>query len=81
MRKSLVAYREYSFLSENKPDRTVVYDKISGFEVLVIKDKKPHPWVPQLKQVAGQVFDYLCANSVFGYPNPFAILTTGEKSG
>ena len=74
MRKSdLIACREYSLLSENKPDHTVVYDKISGFEVLVIKDKKPHPRVPQSKQVAGQVFDYLCANSVFGHLNPLPL--------
>jgi hypothetical protein len=63
----LVACREYSFLSENKPHHTVVYDKISGFEVLVMEDKKPHPQVPHSKQVAGQIFDYLCANSVFGW--------------
>jgi hypothetical protein len=39
----LIACREYSLISENKPDHTVVYDKISGFQVLVIEDKKPHP--------------------------------------
>jgi hypothetical protein len=39
----LVACREYSLLSENRPDHTVVYDKISGFEVLVIEDKELHP--------------------------------------
>jgi hypothetical protein len=47
-----------------------VYDKISGFEVLLIKDKKPNPGVPQAKHVAGQVFDYLFANSVFWASKP-----------
>jgi len=72
--------RECSLLSHNKPDHTVIYDQESGYEVLVIEDKKPHDNVPTSKNVAGQIFDYLCANAAFGHPNPFAILTTCECS-
>jgi hypothetical protein len=72
--------RECSLLSQNKPDHTVIYDRESGYEILVIEDKKPDSKVPTSEKVAGQIFDYLCANAAFGHPNPFAILTTCQYS-
>ena len=80
VKRRLETRRECSLLSQNKPDHTVIYDRESGYEILVIEDKKPHAKVPTSEKVAGQIFDYLCANAVFGHPNPFVILTTCQCS-
>jgi hypothetical protein len=72
--------REGSLLSHNKPDHTIIFESISGIDILTIEDKKPCAGISKKPKVLGQVFDFLMALARFGHPNPFGILTTFEQT-
>jgi hypothetical protein len=70
--------RKEAGLFTNRIDHSVVYDAISGSPILIVEVKKPADQVAET--VAGQLMDYLLAMRAFGHPNPFAVLTTFEKT-
>jgi hypothetical protein len=59
-----------------KPDHTVVFDSLTGDQILFVEVKRPCASLENKPKIAGQVFDYLLAMLAFGHPNPFGVLTT-----
>jgi hypothetical protein len=74
--KRRLGFRREASLFSVKPDHTVVFDSLTGDQILFVEVKRPCASLQNKPKIAGQVFDYLLAMLAFGHPNPFGVLTT-----